>query len=148
MKKIDKRIIWIVSAVIIFLLVACGAFLWIRNSSRLPVEPMSSSPQILATPAVFPVVQLTPTQPALAPGDVWMVVRVGPEFVKKNGYKYMIAVFSNQNVPSLTISRMCGAPGWPAPEAQHLYLMNYGGVLVPIEGIDSPLQRFYEFSDQ
>lgn len=132
MKKIDKRIIWIGSAVIIFLLVAGVALIWLKNSSR----------QIVTTPAVVPgLVNQTPT--STLPGNIWVVTGIEQSVIHQNGFNYDVATFTNLNQPAVTLRAQCSAPGWPSPEIGHQYTINEYLVMSPIEGIYSPLQRFW-----
>lgn len=123
MKKIDKRIIWIGSAVIIFLLVACA-------------------PQIVTTPAVVPALVIQTPTPTL-PGNIWVVTGIEQSVIHQNGFNYDVATFTNLNQPAVTLRAQCSAPGWPSPEIGHQYTINEYRVMSPIEGIYSPLQRFW-----
>jgi len=132
MKKIDKRIVWVGLGVIIFLLIACAALFWTKNSSRLST----------ATPTTISVV-VTSTPTTALPGNIWVVSKIEEAAIHQNGYVYDVATFTNLDRPSVTLRAQCAAPGWPAPAIGQQYVMNDYRVLVPIEGIDSPLQRFF-----
>jgi len=64
-----------------------------------------------------------------------------------NGFYYDVATFFNLDQPSLTVRAQCMNPGWPSPEIGHHFTLIYASVLVPIEGVESTIQRFLILDD-
>lgn len=137
--EIEKRYLWIGGAVIAFILFAIAAMILIKNLNKSqPVRPvMLPQATAMATQTLAPTVA-----PTALPGNIWVVKETKVDTIHENGFNYIVDIFYNESQPNLTIRASCRAPGWPAPVVGQRYVMMSDGLLVPIEGIDSPLQRF------
>lgn len=133
-----------IGLVMLILLVVAGlAFLSFRDLSLAwaPVLLPSATPR----PTSTPIPTMTPTPMATTEkvaGPVWVLTRIEVGLFHENGYDYDIATFTNLDKPSVTIRARCSTPGWPT-EIGHQYIVNEYRVMIPIEGIFSPLQRFW-----
>lgn len=145
-----KPLPWfIVGGILIFLIV----FIWgmgkiYANGEAEHEQAALATRMAYSTPSpVLPTMTATPipvvTQTPLAPGNIYVLASIEENGYSENGRVYDKAVFTNLNVPSLRITAHCSAPSWPSPEVGHQFVLNSYGVLVPIEGIYSPLQRFF-----
>lgn len=139
------------SAVIVFILVAISAGIYIKNlRNNAPAFESVAMPTMVATastPTLVPTPLPTLTATLAAPGNIWVVTSIEPRALHVNGFDYDVAVFTNLNQPLVTIRAQCAGPSWPSPEIGHQYYMNNFEVLVPVEGNDSPLQRFHLLHD-
>lgn len=144
LNNINKTYLWIGAGVLLLLLVvllSVRIFSGGAGQEITPVALMPTQPFVLSTPTVSPVV--TAETQASAPGNIWVVSKTKVDKVKIGKYSYIVDEFTNEAQPSLIMRAHCAAPGAPAPEVGQKYLMNDFEVLVPVEGVDSPLQRFF-----
>ena len=84
------------------------------------------------TPMATPTVEASPTQATL-PGNLWSIV----SDVDADG----VATFTSVK-GLLAMRAQCQCRECPEPELYHQYVLGEDGLLVPIEGADSPLQKF------
>lgn len=137
--KIDKKYLWIGGAVVAFILFAIIAVILIKNLNK----PQAVLPVMLPQATAMATQALAPSVVSTAlPGNIWVVKETKVDTIHKNGFNYIVDIFYNESQPNLTIRASCQAPGWPAPMVGQKYVMMGDGLLVPVEGIDSPLQRF------
>ncbi len=135
-----------IGLVMLILLVMAGlAFLSFRDLSHYwapALLPPTATPRptMTPTPTVTPTPTPVPEKPA---GPIWVVSRIEEGLFHENGFVYDIATFTNLDKPSVTIRARCSAPGWPSPEIGHKFTINEYRVMIPIEGIQSSLQRFW-----
>jgi hypothetical protein len=138
----DKKYIWIGIGIFVFVVLVCGILsVFMNTSTRQQAEPLST-PVMLATATSMVTLTPTPTVTPVAPGIIWEVVSIEEHIIYENGFYYDVATFRNLNDPSVLIQARCAEPGWPQPEVGQQYVLNQYGVLIPIEGIESKLQRF------
>ncbi|EKD52744.1 MAG: hypothetical protein ACD_61C00256G0003 [uncultured bacterium] len=143
----DKKYIRIGLGIFLVVALICSLIYWLTSLPTRQQASLLSTPTVLAT--ATPVMTPTPTQTAIpaAPGNIWEVVAIEENKIYENGFHYDVATFKNLNDPSLIILARCAEPGWPQPEIGDRYVLNQYGVLIPIEGIGSLLQRFLVIED-
>lgn len=146
-EKMDYRrtSIW---ALIVFLVVALAAFLFIRwlgnqNYSNPSNQITSQTEQVLFTPTVVftPQPTITPT-PGLPASD-WKFTGFNGEKTYANGYEYSWGIFENDN--GLKIKAMCSAPESPAPNVGDYYSWDkQTNILIPVQDNQyGNMQRFW-----
>ena len=139
----DKKYLWIGLGILGFIVLVCVISSLILSSSSTRQQANSlSTPVMLATATPVMTPTATPTATPVGPGNIWEVVAIEENKIYENGFHYDVATFKNLNDPSLIILARCAEPGWPQPEIGDRYVLNQYGVLIPIEGIGSLLQRF------
>src|SRR3989339_23223 len=121
-------------------------FIW-RNQNRAGEPAFAvSTPVMLATPTPLPVMTAT-LVPTAMPGNIWVVMSIEESALYSNGFYYDVATFYNLAQPTLTVRAQCMIPSWPSPEIGHQFVLIYETVLVPVEGVESEIQRFLILDD-
>ena len=143
-----KKFIWIGAGILVLGLIVALLFFWfITGPGKKPVAAIviPQGVSALATPEMTPSATQTtvPTAISTSAGDIWQVVEISKKAIHENGFDYDVATFSNVGNPAILMKAQCGAPGWPSPKIGQQYVLNDYNVLVPEQGIGSPLQRFY-----
>ena len=142
--NIDKKYIWIgvgilvlgcIGALILWWVVTVGGKKQVAALVIPQTIPQTTPTAFLPTPTVTPL--------PVVPGNIWIVASIEQNAIREGLFLYDVATFYNKNVPTIIMKAQCGAPGWPSPEIGQQYVLSEYNVLVPIEGIESPLQRFY-----
>lgn len=147
--KIDKKYLWIGSAVLLVLTVLCaGVFLATRpsqtsTSARLPQTLLAQATQQLrATPTMVASPAPTSSKPPLVTGSSWAVYQIVYLEYESDGYRYDVATFTNLETGE-TLTANCAEPNWPSPPLGSKYTLNSAGVLIPVtEDVYHPFQRF------
>lgn len=117
----------------------------IKNSSFVSDQNFSLPTQALLFTATPPVGLSTPTIiPVSTPSNLWSVKNIlGKQTI--NGFTSLIIEFENTTSKELRKGQ-CQQPRWDAPEIGHIYTLNNTfsdyWLFIPIEGIESELQRF------
>lgn len=137
---------FLILGVIIFLILLVLAGLWAvsRPSQQLTSGEQLGTQMALSTPIITPTPIMMPTATPEKPiGPVWVVSKIEEEAIHSHGFTYDVAIFTNLDSPSVSLRAQCSAPGWPSPEIGQQYTINEYRVMIPIEGVYSPLQRFW-----
>jgi len=139
-----KRLVPIGLIFILVLLLGGLLYAGIKNSDS-NIEDVSEQPELqvgksesfgIDTPAV------APTATSLKVGSRYRVVEVLKKAYALNGIKYDMGTFVEEYKTTI-IRGYCIDPGWKIPEAERVYILKSGGILVPKKDqVDRPLQRF------
>jgi hypothetical protein len=98
---------------------------------RLPVVLSGSAPVSAPVPV-----------PAAVSGQIWKVTKIKKLGYEMDGRRYDVAIFKRVDSEE-TVKAYCINRGWETPDIGTEYLLNAGGIFVPLDERDAdPFQRF------
>ena len=136
----------------VILVAICALSVMLLNQQKEPLPTPQQDKPVILIPTAMPANHFSTRLPIILSGygtvpitvseQIWKVTKIKSLGYELDGQHYDLATFTRIDGQD-TVKAYCMNPGWDIPDIGTEYLLNSGGIFVPLYEPDAhPIQRF------